>query len=510
MKDEVRGTLHIKKEALAEKYLGLPTALGKSTKEAFEYMPGRLRGLMGGWSSREASCAGREVLLKSVAHAIPTYPMSCFLMPLETCKKMRSIIANYWWGSAADSRRIHWQRWDDLTRPKIQGGMGFRDLRLFNLAMLGKQGWRLMTRPDSLCTKVLKGRYFHDSDFLSASRKKHASHTWRAILAGREVLQQGLIRKIGNGSATNVWENRWIPNHFEGKPFTPPDGLNIDTVADLCTASGSWNEELIRNKFISMDADAILRTPHFNSVEDCWAWEPEKHGMYSVRSAYKMLYWRKKQKDDANRGSSSSDQNWRRVWRTDVPPKVKVFWWRVTNGFLPARQILKRRHVEPIANCEVCGADEESIKHVLIDCTMARRFWEQVYKLSGAKLPKLHHATWAHDLLDPAIVQRKNATVILCGMWAIWMCRNQRRHGDSPWRIDSAVNWALDTAHDLWRIQHEDKEVQKPVRAMKWTTPEPGWFKCNTDAAFNTESMNGASGAVVRDDQGRPLGGCAK
>jgi len=45
---------------------------------------------------------------------------------------------------------------------------------------------------------------------------------------------------------------------------------------------------------------------------------------------------------------------------------------------------------------------------------------------------------------------------------------------------------------------------------MKWTTPEPGWFLCNTDAAFNTESMNGASGAVVRDDQGRPLGGCAK
>ena len=101
-----------------------------------------------------------------------------------------------------------------MTRPKIQGGMGFTDLRLFNLAMLGKQGWRLMTRPDSLCAKVLKGRYFHDSDFLSASRKKHASHTWRAILAGREVLQQGLIRRMGNGSATRIWENRWMPNFF--------------------------------------------------------------------------------------------------------------------------------------------------------------------------------------------------------------------------------------------------------------------------------------------------------
>lgn len=74
--------------------------------------------------------------------------------------------------------------------------MGFRDLRLFNLAMLGKQGWRLIENPESLCARVLKGRYFHDTDFLSATRKKHASHTWRAILEGREVLKMGLIRRI--------------------------------------------------------------------------------------------------------------------------------------------------------------------------------------------------------------------------------------------------------------------------------------------------------------------------
>lgn len=62
--------------------------------------------------------------------------------------------------------------------------MGFRDIRPFNLAMLGKQGWRLTTNTDSLCAKVLKGRYFPHSDFMEATRKKHASATWRAILAG--------------------------------------------------------------------------------------------------------------------------------------------------------------------------------------------------------------------------------------------------------------------------------------------------------------------------------------
>ena len=55
--------------------------------------------------------------------------------------------------------------------------MGFRDLKMFNLAMLGKQGWRLMTRPDSLCDKVLKGRYFHDGDFcLALEEDVQATH----------------------------------------------------------------------------------------------------------------------------------------------------------------------------------------------------------------------------------------------------------------------------------------------------------------------------------------------
>lgn len=106
-KREVREVLHIDMEALAEKYLGFPTALGRATKDTFEFMPTKIRNLVGTWSGHEASCAGRDVLFKSVAQVVPTYPMSCFLIPKDTCRKMKSMIANYWWGSSADSRRIH-------------------------------------------------------------------------------------------------------------------------------------------------------------------------------------------------------------------------------------------------------------------------------------------------------------------------------------------------------------------------------------------------------------------
>jgi hypothetical protein len=102
---------------------------------------------------------------------------------------------------------------------KNQWGMGFHDLRLFNLAMLGKQGWRLMTRQESLCARVLKGRYYHDSYFLECSRRKKSSHTWRTVLVARDVLKAGLIWRLGDGSRIRIWEDRWIPNHFSGKPI---------------------------------------------------------------------------------------------------------------------------------------------------------------------------------------------------------------------------------------------------------------------------------------------------
>lgn len=143
--------------------------------------------------------------------------------------------------------------------------------------------------PDSLCARVIKGRYYHDTDFLSSTRKKHASHTWRAILAGRDVLSRGLIKRVGNGNSTNIWTDRWLPNHFGGWPLTPADGQPVSMVSDLLSENGQWDEDVLKQTFIPVDIAAILRTPVRSQYEDVWAWEAEKHGIYSVRSAYRLL-----------------------------------------------------------------------------------------------------------------------------------------------------------------------------------------------------------------------------
>ena len=97
-------------------------------------------------------------------------------------------------GDEENRRKTHWLAWDKLTRPKGEGGMGFRDLHLFNLALLGKQGWRLITNPNTLCARVLKSKYFPDTDFMQATNPSSSSATWRAIMPGQEAITTGLIK----------------------------------------------------------------------------------------------------------------------------------------------------------------------------------------------------------------------------------------------------------------------------------------------------------------------------
>ena len=99
--------------------------------------------------------------------------------------------ARFWWGQVGNERKIHWLSWDKLARPKIEGGMGFKDRHKFNLAMLAKQGWRLMQDQDSLLFHCLKARYFPRSHFLEATDSPNSSYTWKSTIAAKHILQRG-------------------------------------------------------------------------------------------------------------------------------------------------------------------------------------------------------------------------------------------------------------------------------------------------------------------------------
>ncbi|XP_030924679.1 uncharacterized protein LOC115951656 [Quercus lobata] len=142
--------------------------------------------------------AGREILIKAIAQATPMYTMNCFKLPDSLCNELNSLIRNFWWGQRERERKLAWIAWEKMCTPKVEGGMGFKDLKAFNLALHAKQRWWFTQNTDSLAHTVLKARYFPKSNFLEAQLGKKPSYTWRNLMATKEVLWQGLRWNIGN------------------------------------------------------------------------------------------------------------------------------------------------------------------------------------------------------------------------------------------------------------------------------------------------------------------------
>lgn len=121
---------------------------------------------MQGWKSKLLSQAGKEILIKVVVQSIPSYAMSYFELPQTFCDKLNSMIKNFWWKDDPESQGINWANWCTMTSPKFSGGLGFRDFKVFNQALLAKQGWRLLANPNSYWARMFKGLYFPYSSFM--------------------------------------------------------------------------------------------------------------------------------------------------------------------------------------------------------------------------------------------------------------------------------------------------------------------------------------------------------
>jgi hypothetical protein len=160
------------------------------------------------------------------------------------------------------------------TLPERSGGMGFRSYEVFNQALLAKQVSRLVTSPKSLCARVLTARYCKNVGFLNVGCPKNASFTWKSIMHGRELLKEGFIWRIGDGSSISVWDDNWIPRESAQRPLGQKPGTEVARVEELLLPNGiGWNEEKLREIFYDADMDDILKIPVGRAgTDDYMAW----------------------------------------------------------------------------------------------------------------------------------------------------------------------------------------------------------------------------------------------
>ena len=112
--------------------------------------------------------------------------------------------------------------------------MGFRDIRSFNLAMLAKQGWRLLQDQNSLLYSYFKTKYFPQCDFLEVNDCPNSFYVWKSLLVAQPILKKGCYWRVDNGASIRVLKDCWLPNQPTKKVlFQPEDEIWEWRVSDL-------------------------------------------------------------------------------------------------------------------------------------------------------------------------------------------------------------------------------------------------------------------------------------
>lgn len=205
---------------------------------------------------------------------------------------------------------------------------------------------------------------------MNVKRANNPSYSLRRIVAAKQVLQQGLREKIGNGHDTKVWEEPWLQTH----PAKPPSSAGIVHDEDIQvhllfdTERHEWNLDIIKGSISAEDIPSlILIRVSKTGRHDSYIWDLTKLG-YSVAHNIRMT-------DQRNLVSEPSTIGLKKeIWKIKAPRKIKQFLWQATAGYLATSKQLKDRHCTKDSCCMRCGAETESINHTLFECPQHFKF----------------------------------------------------------------------------------------------------------------------------------------
>ncbi|CAN1126729.1 Putative ribonuclease H protein At1g65750 [Linum perenne] len=443
-----------------------------------------------------------EVLISSVVSALPVYAMACFKLPKHLTKRLSQLVAQYWWKKAIDSRGIHWLAWKKLCRPRIEGGLGFKNFQAFNQALLAKQGWLLLFKPDSLIARTFKGRYFPSTSFLEANLGGRPSWAWRGFLFGRGILQDGLRWQVGDGSLINTISDKWLPTN----PPSPPKILtsiatsNIPPTVNFLISHGKWDFFQIRLLFDEPTIQSIqsILLPGF-PVEDRPIWQFENNGLYSVSSGYQLALNKIPAWKTLHPISPCDETLWKKTWALQVQPKLRFFLWKILNRILPTKQGIfhRRLNVDPL--CLVCREGEESVEHLLLFCPIT------LLLANSLQIPVHNFQTQHIAIAWRSILGKEDnlAEKFTIFWWRIWKSRNNVVFEHTQTSLTKLKFQFLAHFAELDLVK---KKPQNPLPCTLFKQPSPSvWFpprilriKCNVDGAVR-KGLGGAIGLITRD-----------
>ena len=373
-------------------------------------------------------------LIKSTLSSIPTYFLSLFPIPMSIARRIEKLQRDFLWGGLEEEHKFHLVNCHQVCTPIYDGGLGIRDVAIFNKALLGKWLWRYSTEPNSLWRQVIDSKYGGQGNFWVSNRVNtpHGVSLWRHIRAGWDVFSQHISYTVGDGSRLRFWHDMWcgdLPLRSQFPSLFQLARAPEASVADLCHFQGTncvwdiafnrsvqdWELEMIES-FMTLIYSSRIRP----GVADSLCWNPSSRGLFEVRSFYSILI----------HPISQDSFPWKGVWKAKVPPRVAFFVWTSALGKILTTDNLRKRRVMIQDWCCMCRMSGESVNHLLLHCPIAWELWSVILILFGV--------TWVMprgvgDLLSCWHGPRNKSEAGKiwkmtphCLLWCIWQERNDR------------------------------------------------------------------------------------
>ncbi|KAM2783884.1 hypothetical protein COP1_013323 [Malus domestica] len=455
--------------------------------------------------------------------AMPNYAMSCFKLPIGVCKDIEKAVRNYWWRGSGDRKGIHWVAWEKIRSQKRNGGLGFKDIQCFNLALLAKIGWRITLQPDSFIANVLREKYFPGKTFREASGGRGTSWGWKGIFEARKVLDKGIRWRVGDGNCINIREDPWFPKPSTFKARVS-EGLQAIMVRDLIDpGSREWKTDMVKGGFLEEDVTSILSIPLSRyGMSDRLIWHHSRNGEYTVRTGYGVALGLMENGDMGKKGrgmpssAPSLSHVWNKIWNLEVPNKMKFFVWKCCNNALAVRRNLKRRNLRVGNFCEGCMQPDETENHLFFRCEISHIFWFcSPLQINSLELEGNDFlASWGSfcGRVKGKENERELMQEFVFGLWHLWKNRNDLIFkGVTHQPLDILGLWMrnLDEYREAGLQRTNDDQptvgLASPApagRTGQWKKPGFGTIKVNTDAAWRKETSCACVGWVARDFAG--------
>ncbi|XP_059650532.1 uncharacterized protein LOC132296338 [Cornus florida] len=231
-----------------ECFTGLQVSPSKSSV-LFSRAVRRKTALLECWNVKLLSVTGKVELIKAVVTPIFQYWCSIFDVPVAVINQIQILCRDFLWGSKEHANKLHLMKWDMITRPKDEGGLGIRKLMDIQVASKCVLVWDFLTSKDRLWISWFQHKYSSKCNYWSAIPRMSSSVVWKSMLSVRDIMLQHCEFQIDTGHSFLLFKDPWCAGQTVVAKFGHRmiRSLQIQRDAPLSSLiqKGAWDWQLL-------------------------------------------------------------------------------------------------------------------------------------------------------------------------------------------------------------------------------------------------------------------------